>query len=46
VFGSKPDLLTGCNFFVNWLGAPDNPNLVFKETTCPAAITQISGLKR
>jgi hypothetical protein len=45
-FASKPDYLAGCNFFVNWLGAPDNPNLVFKETTCPAAITQLSGLKR
>jgi len=45
-FANKPDFLAGCNFFVNWLGAPDNPNLVFKETTCPAAITQLSGLKR
>jgi hypothetical protein len=46
VFANKPDMLAGCNFFINWMGAPDNPNLVFKETTCPAAITQLSGLKR
>ncbi len=46
VFKDKPGLLAGCNFFINWMGAPDNPNLVFKETTCPAAITQLSGLKR
>lgn len=45
-FSGKPDFLAGCNFFVNWLGAPDNPNLVFKETTCPSTITQLSGLKR
>lgn len=45
-FAGKPDFLAGCNFFVNWLGAPDNPNLVFKETTCPSQITQLSGLKR
>ncbi len=46
VFKDKPDLLAGCNFFINWMGAPDNPNLLFKETACPAAITQKSGLKR
>jgi Glycosyl hydrolase family 45 len=46
VFKDKPGLLAGCNFFINWMGAPDNPNLVFKETTCPDAITQLSGLKR
>ncbi len=46
VFANKPELLAGCNFFVNWFGAPDNPNLVYKEVACPAAITQQSGLKR
>ena len=46
VFANKPELLAGCNFFVNWFGAPDNPNLVYEEVACPAAITQQSGLKR
>jgi len=46
VFAGKPDLLAGCNFFVNWFGAPDNPALKFKEVTCPAAITSMSGLHR
>lgn len=46
VFADKPSLLAGCNFFVNWYGAPDNPNLVFKEVACPEALTQQSGLKR
>jgi hypothetical protein len=46
VFGSKPDLLASCNWFVDWFGAPDNPALVYKEVTCPAAITSLSGLHR
>ncbi len=46
VFANKPELLAGCNFFVNWFGAPDNPNLVFKEVDCPEAITDRSHLKR
>jgi hypothetical protein len=46
VFAGKPGLLAGCNFFVNWFGAPDNPNLVYKEVACPDAITAQSGLKR
>lgn len=46
VFANKPDLLRGCLFFTDWFNAPDNPALVFKEVTCPAAITEKSGLKR
>jgi hypothetical protein len=46
VFGSKPDLLAGCNWFVNWFGAPDNPSLIYKEVPCPEAIMQKSGLRR
>lgn len=46
VFSSKPDLLAGCNWFVNWFGAPDNPSLIYKEIPCPEAITQRSGLRR
>lgn len=46
VFGTKPDLLASCNWFTGWFGAPDNPALVYKEVTCPAAITSVSGLHR
>ncbi len=46
VFGSKADLLAGCNFFVDWFGAPDNPALKYQEVTCPDAITGLSGLHR
>jgi hypothetical protein len=46
IFSGKPDLLAGCNWFVDWFGAADNPNIVFKEVTCPAALTNKSGMKR
>jgi hypothetical protein len=46
VLGNKPELLAGCNFFINWFAAADNPNLVYKEVACPAAITAVSGLSR
>jgi len=35
IFGNKPDLLAGCNWFLGWFGAADNPNMVVKEITCP-----------
>lgn len=46
VFAGRPELLAGCNFFINWFNAADNPNLVYKEVTCPAAITAVSGMSR
>ena len=35
---NKPELLAGCDWFINWFGAADNPNLVAKEITCPALL--------
>ena len=46
VFANKPELLVGCNFFINWFAAADNPNLVYKEVSCPAAISAVSGMSR
>jgi len=43
-FNGKPDLIAGCDWFVNWFNAADNPDFVFKQIACPAAITQRSGL--
>ncbi|MEO5768699.1 MAG: hypothetical protein ABIS92_10145 [Polyangia bacterium] len=45
VFSGKPDLQAGCDWFLTWYGAADNPSLVFKQIACPAAITQKSGLR-
>lgn len=44
VFAGKPDLMEGCDWFLNWFGAADNPSFIFKQIACPAAITQKSGL--
>lgn len=44
VFAGKPELQAGCDWFLNWFGAADNPSFIFKQIACPAAITQRSGL--
>jgi hypothetical protein len=46
IFATKPDLLASCNWFTTWFDAPDNPALMYKEVTCPAGITSVSGLHR
>ena len=44
VFGAAPELMAGCNWFITWYALADNPNLVFKEVSCPSAITAVSGM--
>jgi hypothetical protein len=44
VFGDKPDLLAGCEWFLGWYGGADNPNLTYERIACPAALTARSGL--
>ena len=44
VFSGKADLLAGCNWFIDWFAASDNPTFVFKQIACPSAITQRSGM--
>jgi hypothetical protein len=34
----------GCLFYADWMMAADNPNMVYREVACPAALTQKSGL--
>jgi hypothetical protein len=38
-------LQAGCNWFVSWLDAADNPDVSYQEVTCPSQLTQISGLQ-
>lgn len=43
LFGGKPemaDLLKGCNWFVDWFQAADNPNFTAKEVSCPPELVQ------
>jgi hypothetical protein len=44
VFGDKPDLLAGCNWFLGWYGGADNPTMQAKQIACPSMIKQKSGL--
>ena len=44
-FSNKPELMAGCEWFITWFGAADNPNFVYERIACPAALTQRSGLR-
>jgi len=44
VFAGKPDLLAGCNWFLTWFGASDNPQINFKQVTCPKQLSDKSGI--
>jgi hypothetical protein len=44
VFANKPDLLAGCNWFLGWYGASDNPQITFKQVSCPSQLTGKSGI--
>jgi hypothetical protein len=43
-FGSKPDLMAGCTWFTGWFNDADNPDVVFKQISCPSEITAKSGI--
>lgn len=40
------DLIAGCEWFVGWYEAADNPNLQYQEVACPQAIVDVSGIER
>ncbi len=42
---SQSTLLAGCKWGVEWLQAADNPKVVYKQVTCPDALTSKSGLR-
>ncbi len=44
-FGNKPDLVAGCEWFVRWFNAANNPKVVYKEVTCPTELTDRSKMK-
>jgi hypothetical protein len=44
IFGDKPGLMAGCEWFLGWYQAADNPNLTYERIACPSALTQRSGL--
>lgn len=44
VFGSKPDLMEGCMWFLGWFGGSNNPDFTYQKVACPQALTAKSGL--
>ena len=39
-------LQAGCNWFVDWYGAADNPAFMYQKlASCPSALTSASGLQ-
>jgi hypothetical protein len=44
-FGSRPDLMAGCEWFVRWFNSAANPKVTYKEVPCPAALTDRSKMK-
>jgi hypothetical protein len=45
IFAGKPDLMRGCDWFLGWYAAADNPNVTFQPIACPEALEQASGLQ-
>lgn len=40
------ELAAGCEWYVQWYEAADNPNLRYQEVACPAALVALSGIDR
>jgi hypothetical protein len=43
-FAGKAGLLAGCNWFTGWFSSADNPQLIYKQVSCPSQITSKSGI--
>jgi len=48
VFGSRglDEMQEGCEWFVDWYEAADNPNIRYREVSCPSELTGQSGMDR
>jgi hypothetical protein len=44
VFGSKPALKAGCDWFTGWYSSADNPQFQYKKVSCPSQITSKTGV--
>jgi hypothetical protein len=45
LFADKPELMAGCDWFLGWFGAADNPSLVYQQVDCPSELSAKSGLR-
>ncbi|HEY5961359.1 MAG TPA: endoglucanase, partial [Polyangiaceae bacterium] len=44
-FGSNSSLMAGCQWFVGWFAAANNPGIVYGEVPCPSELTSKSSLR-
>jgi len=44
IFNGKPELMAGCEWFLGWFNAADNPNFTYQPIACPESIIEHSGL--
>lgn len=42
-FGDSPDLMAGCEWYIEWFQMADNPNLKYQQIECPQEIRERSG---
>ena len=43
-FGNKPDLMRGCDWYLNWFKMTNNPQVKYAKVSCPQKIKDISGI--
>ncbi len=47
VFGNVSSVFkAGCDWFTGWFSSADNPNLVYKQVSCPSQLTSKTGLSK
>jgi hypothetical protein len=46
VFGSISLLKAGCDWFTGWFNCADNPQLVYKQVSCPTQLTSKTGVAK
>jgi len=37
-------LVAGCDWFAGWFASANNPNVIYKQVTCPSQLKQVSGM--
>ena len=43
VFGDNPELMAGCDWYIEWFQMADNPDIRYQEIECPQEILDLSG---
>jgi len=42
-FGDSPELMAGCDWYIDWFQMGDNPDIRYAPIDCPAEIRAVSG---